>query len=181
MSRAAVLVENLFSAIAYPLHVVAADEQATGHEAFRIANGRRSAFDYYESITANAQRIIKITCDRVRSANGCALDRGHNLGGEQVVLEASDDDFATPAQTCFDIILPTTTAPGTLDDALGVRTEEGAWLIRFPQRTALYWRLRIPAMGAGVRPKIVGAWLGNWYAFDPDFPVAADADDLIVE
>lgn len=180
MSRGAVLVENFFSRIMFPGHTVAADEEAGGHEAFRIANGRRSAFDYYESITTNAQRIIKITADRQRMANGFALDRGHNLAGKQILLECSDDDFGT-IQVVFDITVPTVIGTGTLDGALGSRTEEGAWLIRFSTRSATYWRLRIPAMGTGLKPKIVGAWLGTWYGFTPDFPVAPDADELVIE
>jgi hypothetical protein len=172
---------NLFSRIIYPNHTVVADEEASGHEAFRIATGRRSLYtNYWESITANAQRTITLTADRVRTANLFALDRGHSLAGKEVILECSDDNFTT-TQTVFDIVLPVSTAPGSLDDALGVRTEEGAWLKRFPSRAAKYWRLRIPALGAGLKPKIVGAHLSLSFGFDPYRPTAPDADELYVE
>lgn len=178
----ALLVQNYFSRLAYPLHAFTADEEAGNHEAFRVATGRRSLYtNYYESVTANAQRILTLTADRVRWANGLAIDRGHNLAGKQVVLECADVSDFSSLQTCFDIVLPTVTASGSLDDAFGVRTPEGAWLKRFPERGARYWRLRIPAMGAGVKPKIVGAMLGNWYAFDPMRPVTVDGTDLVME
>lgn len=170
---------NLLNAVtAYPLHTLIADEEAAGHEASRIATGRRSPYtNYYTAITANQQRTLTLTCDRVRSASFFVLDRGHNLGGKQVVLECSDDNFAT-TQTAFDIVLPSVTTPQSLDDAFGCRTEEGAWVKRFPLRAALYWRLRIPAMGANLRPVIVGAHLSLPFTFDPWRPWGPDQDEL---
>jgi len=170
---------NLFNTVtAYPLHTLIADEEASGHEASRIATGRRSPYtNYYTAITANTQRTLTLTCDRVRSANLFALDRGNNLAGKQLVLECSDDNFTT-TQTAFDVVLPTATTPQSLDDAFGCRTEEGAWLKRFPLRSASYWRLRIPAMGANLRPLIVGAHLSLQWTFDAWRPWAPDQDEL---
>lgn len=182
MGRGALLVENFFSEIQFPGHAVVADEEGAGREAFRIATGRRSPYtNYYESITANVQRTITVTCDRTRMANGFALDRGLNLAGKQVVVECSDDNFVTPAQTAFDAVLPTMTAPGSLDDALGVRTEEGAHLARFAPRPGRYWRIRIPALGVGIKPKIVGAMLGMWYPFTLRLPDMREQDELVGE
>jgi len=175
-----VLVENAFSRMQFPLHTIAADEEAANHEAFRVADGRRSPFDYWEPTTANASHNIKVTCDRVRAFTMIAIDRGHNLGGKQIVLECSDDDFST-TQTVLDIVLPSVSSAGTVDDTFGVRTEEGAWVRRFPVRYARYWRVRIPAMGAGIKPKIVGLWLGMAYGFEPDRPMSPDTDDLSLE
>lgn len=180
-SQSAIMTENYFSTVAFTGHTLTADEEATGHEAFRIATGRRSIYtNYYESTTANTQRTLTLACDRIREANGFVLYPGHNLAGEQVVLEASEDSFAT-VQTCFDIVLPSAMAPGSLDDSFGVRTEEGAWLKRFTARAGSSFRLRIPAMGAGLKPKIVGAQLGNWYLFDPIRPWAPDRATLVGE
>lgn len=174
------LSENLFSSIAFPLHSLVADEAGSGHEAFRVADGRRSPYDYWEPTTANASHNLTLTCDRVRLCDMLALDRGHNLAAKQVKLECSDDNFTT-TQTVFDIVLPSVTAVGSLDDAFGVRTEEGAWLKRFSPRVAKYWRLTIPALGSGLKQKIVGLHLGKSYSFDPFRPWSPDQDELIGE
>jgi len=168
---------NLFNRLAFPGNTLVADEEASGHEAWRIATGRRSPYtNYYTSITANVQRTLTLTCDRVRAADFLVLDRGHNL--TRLILEISDvADFSSPA-VLFDITLPTSTGAGSLDDDFGVRSEEGAWYKRFPERTANYWRLKIPAMGANQRPKIVGANLSLSYDFDPWRPTSPDATEL---
>lgn len=170
---------NLLSRVIFGNHTLVADEEAARHEAFRIATGRRSPYtNYYEAATANVQRTLTGTFDRVRAFDFWALDRGHNLAGKQVIGECSDDGFTT-TQTVFDIVLPAATAPGSLDDALGVRTEEGAWLKRTPPvRAAKAARLRIPALGVGIKPKIVGLSLSLSFVFDPWRPSAPDQDEL---
>lgn len=176
-----ILVENHLSVRQFPLVTLVGNEEATGHEAFRVADGRRSPLDFWTSITTNQEATLTWTNDRVRAWNMVALDRGHNLAGIRVIHEASDDNFAT-TQTVFDITLPAATAPGSLDDALGVRTEEGAWLKRFPTRSAKYGRLRIPAMGVGLKPQIVGVWAG--LTLTPPqlgLPHAPDQDEFTVE
>lgn len=167
---------NLFNTkTAYPLHTLVADEEGAGHESWRIATGRRSPYtNYYASVTANAQRTLTLTCDRERAADLFCLDRGHNLAGKEVILERSyTADFSSPIPV-FDVVLPVNSGTGSLDDAFGVVTEEGAWVIRFLKVSAPYWRLRIPAMGASLRPKIVGAHLSVSFAFDPWRPTAPD-------
>lgn len=160
------LVENLFSTVQFPLHVVTGNEEPAGAEAFRVADGRRSPLDAWSPTTLNATSYLQVVCDRLRTANMVALDRGHNLGGKEVQLQCSDDGFTT-VQTVADLVIPAASAPGSPDDAFGVVTEEGAWLYRFPARAAYAWRLQVPAMGAGLRPKIVGLWVGPAYA--PDY------------
>lgn len=182
MDRPVLFGDNLFSVAQYPLHVVSADEEPAGHEAFRAADGRRSAQDYAGATTANDPWWIKAVCNRLRGANMVAIDRGSNLFGKQVQLQCSDDDFATSIQTILDVVLPAIPATGSVDDALGVRTEEGAWLARFPNRSAMAWRLNVPAMGVGLRPQVVGLWVGLSYSpahlFRPSSP---DADFMLVE
>lgn len=177
MSSSVISGGNLLSRLAYPLHTIVADEEASGHECFRIATGRRSPYtNYYTSLTANAPRTITLTCDRIRSANLFVLDKNHNI--PRIILEIADvSDFSSSA-VVFDVTLPTVTGSGSLDDAFGVKSEEGAWYQRFPTRTANYWRLRIPAMGSGLRPKIIGAHLSLSFAFDPWRPHAPDQDEL---
>lgn len=188
MGQPCFLVENFFNRRMFPLHVGTGpnasfgDEEATGAEAFRIANARRWSGDRWMPITANVQHTLTVQCDRVRAANMVALDRGHNLAGEEILLRCSQDG-GTTWETCFDVVLPTVVGAGTLDDNLGCRTEEGAWLLRFPSRAAARWQLVIPAMGVGLVPQVVGLWLG--YAFAPQdglrFPVAPDQTQLLLE
>jgi hypothetical protein len=188
MGQPAFLVENFFSRRQFPNHVgagpngVFGDEEAPGAESFRIATGRRWSGDRWQPLTVNAQHTLTVICDRLRGATMCALDRGHNLAGKEVALEVSQDGGAT-WETVFDLVLPTVVGPGALDDVLGCRTEEGAWLIRFPQTSAPRWRLRIPAMGAGLLPQVVGLWLGQGWAPQDGlrFPVAVDQTDFLVD
>jgi hypothetical protein len=168
---------NAFNRTIYTAHTLVADEEAAGHEAWRIATGRRSAYtNYYTSLTANAQRLITLTCDRERAFDYFVLDRGHNL--TRIILERSYDNFASSPITVFDVTLPTASGTGSLDDAFGVVSEELAWHIRFTKISAPYWRLKIPALGAGIRPKIVGAHLSMSFAFDAWRPHSPDLTEL---
>jgi hypothetical protein len=156
------LIENLLSTIAFPGHSLVGDSEPAGFEGWRVADGRRDPADYWGPSGANAQHTLTLSCDRPRAADTFVLDRGHNLAGYEVVCECSDDNFGT-TQTVFDTVLPTASSPTALSDAQGCRTEEGAWIRNFPDRAATYWRLRIPAMGVGLSPIVVGAWLGlSW-------------------
>jgi hypothetical protein len=178
------LVQNFLSRRQYPLHVLTPTAssgagEVAGSEFIRVGSGNRDPFDFWTNETANTQVIGKVTCDQTRAADMVTLDRGHNLAGRQVVLECSDDDFAGTTQVVFDGVLPAAAGAGDLDDTLGVRTEEGAWAFRFPLRAARYWRLRIPAMGSGLRPQVVGWWLGlSWSPTHLDTPIAPDEHDL---
>jgi len=167
---------NILSRFVFPGHVIVADEEGAGHEAFRIGTGRRHPFtNYYESLTANAQRLITATLDRERTADLFVLDRGHNL--PRIILERSYDNFVNSPITVFDVTLPSS-GTGSLDDAFGVVSEELAWYIRFPKISAPYWRLKIPAIGSGIRPKIVGAHLSHSFEFDPWKPTGPDQTEL---
>ena len=153
------LAENFFNVRSFPLHVVSAEEEPAGFEAFRVASARRSGLSYATATTANSDWWVKVVADRVRAADMIVLDRGHNLAGKTVRVEVSQDNFAT-WETIFNAALPTAPAVGSLDGALGVMTEEGAWVLRFPKRIGTSWRVFIPAMGAGLKPIQTGVWLG---------------------
>lgn len=173
----AILVENIFSELQFPLHTLVADEQAAGFEVFHLANGRRAQNDRYQSVTTNQARAITATCDRLRYLNGLALDRGHNLGGAAVSVLGSNDGFTT-SQTVWTGTIPTVCSPpGQLDSPNGCTTEEGAFVVRFPGAAYLAWRLSIPALGAGLVAQVVGAWLGLWYA--PGFFMVPWGEDQI--
>lgn len=185
--RPVVFGENLFSITQFPKHVITAEEEPAGFEAYRVADGRRSALDYATATTADSDWWVKVVCDRVRPADMVALDRGHNLAGKAVALQCSDDDAVW---TDVVIVSALQAMPGgTLDAPLvpssgvwGCRTEEGAWLCRFPYRAAKYWRLLVTAMGAGLKPQIVGLQVGLSYSPDNlPRPASPDGDELVVE
>jgi hypothetical protein len=187
MGTPLVLVENFASIRQFSGHTLIGNEEPAGTEAFRAADGRRTPSDYWAPSTLNASATLTITCDRLRAANMIALDRGHNLIDKAFSFQCSDDN--TNWANVVDITTLPTVPGGSLDAPLvstagvwGVRTEEGAWLCRFPTRAARYWRLSIPAMGTGLRPQLVGWWLGMSYApSDLRRPLAANQSELLVE
>lgn len=154
------LVENFFNTLMFTGHTVTGQEEATGKEAFRVGDGRRDAADHWTPTTANVDRWVKVDCAIARPANGIFLDRGHNLDGETIVLARSPDDAVWT--TVFTATLPTAAASGgDFDAANGIKTDEGAWAKRFASENFRYWRLTVNAMGAGLKPQIVGLWLGT--------------------
>jgi hypothetical protein len=175
------MADNLLSVSQYPLVVLQGYENAvaqTAGEEFRVADGRRSPGGW-SGVTTNVEYILKWTNDRTRSLDYVLVDRGYTL--TRLICELSDDDFASPAQLVFDITLPTVTATGAVDDALGVRTEDGMWLKGFPVRGSKYGRLRMPAMGAGLRPRF-RAYPGLSYKRTRyDVPFSDDTDVLKVQ
>jgi len=162
MDRPVFAGDNLFSVTQYPLHVIDASEAPLGHDSSFVANGRRSSANYATAITTNLDYWIRAALDRMRAFNYCALDRNHNVGGKPVQLQLSDDNAIWT--NVLNLVVPPNTATGSLDDPYGAVTEDGAWLIRFPARTANFVRFYVPAMGAGLAPRIVGLWCGLSYS-----------------
>lgn len=154
------LAENFYNAaIRFSDHTVRANEEVTGHEAVHVGDGRRGQNSYWTPTTNNSEAWIEVECDRPRSADCLVIDRGHNLDGETVVLEASDDNFSTTEEV-LNVTVPSVSSPNQrLSD--GARNTEGAYMHSFDARIATYWRLRIPAMGGGLKPQIRGLWVGN--------------------
>lgn len=152
--------ENYFDALQFPGHVVSADEEVAGFEAFRVATARRHPLNGWHTSTPNVLHRLEVACDQVRGANLLALDRGHNADGQRVKLVGSSDDFATTVDV-LDVTLPSVVG-GDLDGPAGARTEEGAWLIRFPAQAFQWWGLEFPA-AADFAPRIVGAYLALAY------------------
>ncbi len=182
MAGPLLLVENLYNQRAFPGHFVTAADAVTalevsGHEGFRVATGRRSGIAPCTFVTVNHDQAILVACNRIRSANCLFLDRGHNLAGKPVSLQTSQDNVTWA--TVWTITIPTATVTNTITDtAYGVVTEEGAWGVRFPRADAIWWRLFIPAMGAGLVPVVVGLTLGT--CWEPGFflnPWGEDQDE----
>lgn len=160
--------DNLFANTQYPYNTVSADEEPVGYEAYRIGCARRHPAWRWQAQTANAAHRIRLNCQALvggvlapvlRAANFLAIDRANNLLGKEVILNGSDDGFATTGRNIFDIVLPT--VPGGVPSGpLGCLTDEGAWIKTFPVDAHNDWELRIPAMGAGLVPKISGVTFG---------------------
>lgn len=170
------LADNLFDTSIYPDHVLDAEEEASGKEVERIADGRRASRDNWEPTTANSQTWAEVTCNRVRSADLLIIDREHNLGDIGIELRVSQDDFTTYT-TPLDVTVPASTfssSPYLAGSA--VRTWEGAIVIPFDEVAGTYWRLYVDAMGAGLVPRISGVWLGK--SWSPSIgPLLAGFDD----
>jgi hypothetical protein len=168
------LVANLLDTSIYRQHVLSAEEEATGREVARLADGRRAARDRWEPTTANSETWFGVTCNRVRAADMLVIDRENNLTGATVSVRVSSDGFATYS-TAWSGVLPTVTSYGqTLDSP--VRTGEGAYLVAFPMMAGLSWRVYVAAMGAGILPRIAGAWLGQSWTAEIG-PLLAGFDD----
>lgn len=181
MGKARILAENFFALTAFPGHTVTASQEPAGTEAFRVGTGRRHALtNRWSPSTANVEHWIQVTCDRLRAADMLVIDRGHNLAGKAVELRVSDDDFAT-YEVAFSATLPAGPSGGAESATSGAWTEEGAYLRRFDLTAGTQWRLVIPAMGAGLRPQIVGLYLGlSWQPGEYlDLPWAEEETELV--
>lgn len=164
---------NFLSPHLYPDHVLFAEDgggggEPEGNEAFRVVNGRRSARDFAEAENANEEWRLVVQMNTGRAANFIALDRGHNLEGVTVDLEGDDDpNFSSPT-TIFSVTIPSSvTSPTDVTEAPGAKTHEGAWLYFFGNTTEYEnYRLVVPALGAGLKQKVVGAFVG--FAWEPE-------------
>ena len=170
MGRLLILSENLFNTRAFPLHVLDANQEAAGREVERISSGRRQkSQNHWTPSSENAEAWVESTYNRVRVANTVFLDRGHNLKGKVIRFRFSADDFVTYDEV-GPITIPTQAALGSrLASQPGVLTEEGAWGWRFGNRAGKAVRVVFDAMGAGLRPEVVGLYLG--YGFRSTNPL----------
>ena len=173
-------VENVFSVRQFPTHVLTADQEDTGREAFRAADGRRSKLDFWAPTTANVAHQIAVdsTVAGGISVEYFALDRGHNLNGKTMTLEKSTDGAVwTTVKT---VTIPATPG-GQIADTNGCHTDEGAFIVSFAASTAeRHLRLNVAAMGAGLTPRIVGLWSGTRWAPGNIFLPLTDEDDILI-
>lgn len=184
--RSVICGDNLCNRRLYPSHTITAEEEPTGFEAFRVGRSSRDELtNYATATTAASDWWLRVVFDRVRAFNFLAIDRGHNLAGKTVRLKVTSDatDFTGTYQTVHDALLPVYSAPGHIDDPLGTRTEEGAWVRRTPLYAGKAIELFIPAGGAGFLPKVVGLYVGlSWSPARPnDLPWEDDADTFVTE
>lgn len=182
MGSPVLLVDNFFNPRipGYSGHTFSAAENST--DVPLVGAGRRSTYDAYNSLTTNTDAWLKTRNGVPRAADMVVVERGHNQAGKTVKVQCCDDDFVSTPQDAVNTITPTTAGAGDVDDALGVRTWEGAWLKRFNARSAYDWRYFVGAMGAGLVCTVPGLWLGLcWRPAYLDRPLAAGATELVVE
>lgn len=157
------LSENFWNTQMFPGHTITSSEDLDNYEDWKVGVGRRSITNYWSPFTPNTAHWNQAQCDRIRGANCCFIDRNSNLAGYEVILQTSYDGLS-PWAAAFDVTLPTASVTNSLSDtSYGVRTEEGAWGILFPQYSGLYWRLYVPAMGVGLLPNVGGLYVGMAY------------------
>ena len=179
MGSPALGVDNLFSIFQYPGTIVDASTQVAGKEADRVASGRRSTIDHWTPTADNLLAWLRADNLTSHTADYLAIDRGHNLGGETIELRKSTDNFVSNDVLVFSAVIPTTvTENDTLTTTNGVLTPEGAWIREFTSTSSRYWRLNVLAMGAGLRPRIVNAWLGELYKPATIHRPVQDEDDV---
>ncbi len=180
MGLPCLLVDNFFNTRIYTGHVLSAVENST--DAPLVGAARRSTYDAYQSTTPNLDASLKSRNGITRYADMCVVDRGHNQGGKTVKVQCSDDNFTLSTQDAVNTLTPSSPGAGSLDDALGVRNAEGAWLKRFTGRAAQDWQYFVGAMGAGLRCLVPGLWIGQcWRPSYIDRPLAIGVTELVVE
>ncbi len=167
MGRPLVLAENVFNTRLFPGHTLSANEEASGREVEYVGSGRRhKPLNHWTPRTTNAAAYVRCVFDRVRAIDTVFLDRGHNLDTETVRIRiASDSAFGTYVEL-GPATLPTNVFPySPLTELPGMKTEEGAWGWRFGLYSGIGVEFRVDAMGAGLKPEIVGLQIG--LAFRP--------------
>ena len=180
MGSARLLVDNVFNLRIYNAHTLSALESTDS--AGLVGAGRRTTYDAYTSVTTNSEAWVRAQCDRVRGCDMIVWDRGHNVAGKTVKAQLSSDGFSANIEDAFNGALPTMMASGSITDAYGVLTPEGAWLKLFSERGSADWRCDIPAMGASLKPVIPGLWIGHSYSPGQPFrPYGPGVTELIVD
>lgn len=173
MAKPRFLVENFYSPTQFSSHVVSANEEASGHEAFRVGTNRRSPRNYWTPTTSNSDAWVKVDATESKSADMIAIDRVNNLSGETVKLQTSSDDSTW--SDVFSITFPSTfSEPNDLTASPGVLMEDDAWAFYFGSNSARYWRVLVSAMGTDLKPEIGGIYLGD--SWQPDLHLARPFD-----
>jgi len=168
MGRTVFLAENLFSRRIFPSHTLTASpDTESGLDPGMVGTARRQReLNRWSPATPNVDAYLELTFDRVRSFDTLFLDRGHNLQWHDVSLRVSSDDFGSYTEI-GPVTIPENVYPySRLTESPGVLTEEYAWGWRFGTHAGLAVRLFVSAMGPGLKPEVVGAYLGR--AFRPE-------------
>lgn len=155
------LTENFLAAAAqFPQHTVAASSEASGYPVDKVANERRHVLERFEPNNTNTDVTVTATCNLLRAADACVIDRESNHRGYRYQVRLSDDAFATP-RTVWDVNPIPSVAGGTPAGASGCVTTEGAWIKTWDADASYGWQLVSKAMGSGLKPLLTGVWIGK--------------------
>lgn len=154
-----VLVDNVFDVTnQYPLGVLSSSGEAAGRSVRYIADYRRER-DYWQAATNAADRYVRVNlgAGNTRAVDFVWIDRGHNLWGLNVAVEASDDNFVATPNTTAAVVPAQGTVGGDPETGWCV-TEEGAIYRLFAAFTARrYHQLRVVS---AAQPIITGLVVG---------------------
>lgn len=164
MGRTVFLSDNVWNRLIYPNHTLSASETESDLDVAFLGTGRRQReLNRWSSTSLNTAAWVQATCDRVRLVNLLFIERGHNLDGKSVGVRISSDNFTTWTEI-GPYTIPANVFPySRLSDGRPIRTEEGAIIWWLGDQAGKEFRVDIPAMGAGLKPELVGLMLGTWY------------------
>lgn len=167
MSRPAILVDNLLNPRIYPSHTLSASSTAAGTHVLNLSRGSRvkgvNVGGWFAS-ALNTLAWFSASFNRPRGFDLLFIDRDHNLDGQSISVQVSDDGFATYTEVGPKTV-PTTTLPyAALYDGDIIRTDEGALLWYLGDQSGHEVRVVIAAMGADLRPELAGAMIGQSFA-----------------
>lgn len=155
-----ILVDNVYDVVnQYLTGVLSSSGEAANRSVRYIADYRRER-DYWQAPTTAINHYVRVDlgAGNTRAVDFVWIDRGHNLWGQQVNIEASDDNFATTPNF---VDVPFVPASGTIggDPTTGwCVTEEGAiyrLFTAFPARR--YHQIRVVTAAA---PILTGVMVG---------------------
>lgn len=164
MGRPVFLSDNVFNPRIYPGHTLSASSTASGTDVLNLSSGRRiggvNLGGWYAS-AANTDGHVTATFDALLAFDLAFIDRGHNLDGQTVRVRISDDDFTTYTEVGPRTVPSSPTPYASLYDGQIVRTDEGALLWWLGLQSGYAVRFYVDAMGAGIRPELVGLMVGK--------------------
>lgn len=152
-----VLVDNVFDRInLYPLATLSSTGDVVGREFQYVADYRRER-TFWQAATTAADRAVLTDLGAGNTAvvDSCWIDRGHNLWGKNVAIEASDNAFVATPNSVAAVVPAAGTVGG--DPSVGwCVTEEGALYTLFAAFTARrYFRIRTASVWGPIIPGVI--------------------------
>ena len=165
MGQPLFLAENFYSVAQFPSHTIAANQTtAPGQEAFRVGTARRSILNGCRNEDPSLQLILDVAGSRLRSADVLVIDRNADVSGRTIFLEAmasNDGDF----HTIFSAPVPSEVVLGSSlnDSAHWIRTNEGAFILKFPEEANFTWRVAVSVV-SNDSGRLGGIYLGKSFS-----------------
>ena len=165
MGQPLFLAENFYNVSQFPAHtIVSAFATAPDQEAFRVGTARRSILNGTRNADPTNSLIVDVTADRIREADIIVFDRNSDIAGKTVTLDVSSEVGVFDTRV-FVETMPTDVVLGSSlnDPAHMIRTNEGAWLLKFPAVAGLYWRVAVTPL-ASDSGRLGGVYLGKSFS-----------------